>query len=41
MPLMARAPSYILRPFEREPDVGAESVNYSLQELLALGEQPH
>ena len=31
---------YIRRPFRREPDFGAASVNYELAELLPLGEAP-
>ncbi|NLG83536.1 MAG: DUF3883 domain-containing protein [Firmicutes bacterium] len=31
---------YIRRPFRREPDFGVTSVNYSLTELLARGEEP-
>ena len=32
---VARAPVYIRRPFQREPDFGVTSVNYDLQELLS------
>ncbi len=28
------------RPFQREPDFGAESVNYDLDDLLARAEDP-
>jgi hypothetical protein len=31
---------YIRRPFEQEPDFGATSVNYNLNELLARSEAP-
>ena len=31
---------YVREPFEREPDFGAVSVNYKLDELLARGEAP-
>ena len=31
---------YLRRPFQREPDFGAASVNYRLQELLARAEEP-
>jgi hypothetical protein len=31
---------YIRRPFQREPDFGAASVNYDFAELLARAEQP-
>ena len=31
---------YLHRPFQREPDFGVTSVNYSLAELLARAEQP-
>ena len=30
---------YVRRPFQREPDFGAASVNYDLGELLARAEQ--
>jgi hypothetical protein len=33
----ARAPVYIRRPFQREPDFGVTSVNYDLPELLGRG----
>jgi SNF2 family DNA or RNA helicase len=33
-------PRYIHRPFQREPDFAAESVNYDLRELLARSEEP-
>ena len=29
--------SYVRRPFQREPDFGAASVNYALKDLLARG----
>ena len=35
-----KVPRYVRRPFQREPDFAATSVNYDLQELLALGEDP-
>jgi SNF2 family DNA or RNA helicase len=31
---------YVRRPFQREPDFGAASVNYEFKELLALAEHP-
>ena len=31
---------YVRRPFQREPDFGVTSVNYSLDELLAKAEVP-
>jgi hypothetical protein len=31
---------YIRRPFQREPDFGVTSVNYSFAELLARAEEP-
>ncbi len=31
---------YVRRPFQREPDFGAASVNYEFRELLALAEPP-
>ena len=31
---------YIRRPFRREPDFGAASVNYTLRELLKMAEVP-
>ena len=31
---------YARQPFQREPDFGAASVNYSLRELLAKAEDP-
>ena len=31
---------YIRRPFRREPDFGAASVNYNMKELLARAEEP-
>jgi len=31
---------YLRRPFQREPDIGANSVNYSFAELLARAEAP-
>lgn len=36
---MAR-PWYIQRPFGKEPDFGAESVNYSLRDLLNMAKEP-
>lgn len=33
-------PRYVRRPFNKEPDFGAESVNYSLKDLLDLAEEP-
>ncbi len=36
----ARVPTYIRKPFVREPDFGVTSVNYKLAELLAKGEAP-
>jgi superfamily II DNA or RNA helicase len=33
-------PHYVRRPFNKEPDFAVTSVNYSLQELLALSEEP-
>jgi len=36
---MAR-PWYIQRPFGKEPDFGAESVNYSLRDLLNIATEP-
>ncbi len=33
-------PRYIRRPFQREPDFGVTSVNYSIVELLERGEEP-
>ena len=32
--------SYVRRPFQREPDFGAASVNYALKDLLARAEEP-
>ena len=32
--------SYVRRPFQREPDFGAASVNYVLKDLLARAEEP-
>ncbi len=32
------APAYIRRPFSREPDFGVTSVNYNLNDLLAMSE---
>jgi hypothetical protein len=34
------APRYVRRPFQREPDFGATSVNYDLSELLERAEDP-
>ncbi len=31
---------YVWRPFQREPDFGAASVNYALKDLLASAEDP-
>jgi len=31
---------YVGRPFQREPDFGAASVNYEFAELLARAEAP-
>ena len=31
---------YVRRPFEREPDFKAASVNYALKDLLASAEDP-
>jgi Domain of unknown function (DUF3883) len=31
---------YVRRPFQREPDFGAASVNYEFKELLAAAEHP-
>ncbi len=36
----ARTPCYIRRPFQREPDFNAVSVNYDLRELLGQGTAP-
>jgi superfamily II DNA or RNA helicase len=36
----AQALRYVRRPFQKEPDFGAESVNYDLDELLAKSEEP-
>lgn len=33
-------PHYIRKPFQREPDFGVTSVNYSISELLRLEEGP-
>ena len=33
-------PKYVCRPFQREPDFGATSVNYDLAELLERAEDP-
>jgi len=33
-------PRYLRRPFKREPDFAATSVNYDLGELLAIAEVP-
>jgi len=32
-------PHYIPNPFRKEPDWGAASVNYSIEQLLSLGRQ--
>ncbi len=32
---------YVRHPFHLEPDFGANSVNYSLKELLSRAEPPH
>jgi hypothetical protein len=37
---MAQPPRYVRHPFTREPDFGAASVNYALDELLARSEEP-
>jgi hypothetical protein len=37
---MAQLPRYVRCPFQREPDFGAESVNYDLEELLARSGEP-
>jgi hypothetical protein len=31
---------YVRKPFVREPDFGATSVNYDLKELLAQAQEP-
>ena len=31
---------YVRRPFQREPDFGAASVNYAMKDLLARAEEP-
>jgi len=31
---------YVRKPFAREPDFGATSVNYEIDALLALSEEP-
>lgn len=36
----ADSPRYVRQPFQREPDFGAASVNYDLEELLARAEDP-
>ncbi|MDI3340919.1 MAG: helicase-related protein [Sphaerobacter sp.] len=33
-------PRYVRRPFHREPDFAATSVNYNIRELLAMAEDP-
>jgi len=33
-------PHYMRRPFQREPDFGVTSVNYSLEELTSRAEVP-
>ena len=35
-----KVPRYIRQPFQKEPDFGVTSVNYSLSELLARAEAP-
>jgi len=37
---MAQRPRYVRCPFQREPDFGAESVNYDLDDLLEKSEEP-
>jgi hypothetical protein len=37
---MAQRPRYVRFPFQREPDFGAESVNYDLDELLEKSKVP-
>ena len=37
----AKEPRYIREPFQKEPDFGANSVNYDLNELLARSETPN
>gem|GEM_PF-1474087 len=34
----AKEPRYIREPFQKEPDFGANSVNYDLNELLVRSE---
>jgi hypothetical protein len=36
----AHEPRYLRRPFQKEPDFNAVSVNYDLSELLARAEEP-
>ena len=36
----AIAPHYVFNPFQREPDPGAVSVNYTLKELLGRSTEP-
>ncbi len=36
----AQQPRYVREPFQREPDFGATSVTYKLNELLARGKAP-
>ncbi len=36
----AQRPAYVRHPFQKEPDFGVTSVNYSLGELLLRAEQP-
>ena len=36
----AKEPRYLRQPFQKEPDFGATSVNYDLNELLARSEPP-
>jgi len=33
-------PKYVRRPFNKEPDFGAESVNYALRDILSKAEEP-
>lgn len=32
---------YLCRPFNKEPEFGVVSVNYSFKELLAMAEEPY
>jgi hypothetical protein len=36
----AAAPRYVWKPFHKEPDWGAVSVNYDLADLLARSQNP-